>query len=499
MGRLAVTQVSLGIDVGTTSVKVCALDEAGAVAATASSQHGIDAVADGVQVEPDVWWRSVVRALAELAGRVDLSRVAAVGMSGNMSSVVLVGADGDPLGPALLLADGRGGEQIAALPPDVRAAIARATGNAPQTVFSLSSLLWWRAAAPDTLGRATAWLSAKDEVRRRLTGEVATDPTDAYNSLLLTAGGWDERLVESVGLERRLFPPVLPSAAVAGAVSAGAAAATGIPAGTPVATGSGDVAAALTGMGGLPDGVLAVSLGTSVTLMAGLGGGERPPLPAAASGALTVHPTADGSWFALGSLLTGGLAVNWLRSLLGTDAIAVAPSPLDADVELQFLPYLAGTGSPDYVPAATGTILGITPSTTAPQIAAALLESVAFDLADLVDRLGADRWTRVVVSGGGRHIDAWPQILADVLGLPVDVVEDSDLSALGAAVHGWRAAGRAVARALTARSVAPRQDTRQTWEERRRRHTVARAASLDLSSTLLSGERKATHDPHRHR
>jgi len=396
--------LSLGIDLGTTSVKVAALTGAGQLAGAAASHHGIDEHTDGVQADPGVWWASLLRALSDLGDQVDLTRVCTIGLSGNMSSVVLVDEANKPLGPALLLADPRGADEIARLPDEIRRQILEATGNEPGTVFALSSLLWWREHDPETMARATAWLSAKDYLRLGLTGDVTTDPTDAYNSLLLRDGQWDDALIAAVGLERRIFPPLLASDAVAGRLHAQAAAVTGLPAGVPIATGSGDVAAALAGMGGLPTGTLAVSLGTSVTLMAALGDGPRPSLPQDAQGAMTVHPAADGSWFALGSLLTGGLALNWLRSLVGSEALADAGPDPDAGDLLMFLPYLAGTGSPDYVPTATGTILGITPATTAAQVVAALLEAVAFDLAGLVDRLDGQSWSRVIVSGGGGRV-----------------------------------------------------------------------------------------------
>lgn len=484
--------LSLGIDLGTTSVKVAALTAAGELVGGAASHHGIDEHAGGVQADPAVWWASVLRALSDLGDQVDLARVCTVGLSGNMSSVVLVDEAHRPLGPALLLADARGADEISRLPDEIRGQILEATGNEPGTVFALSSLLWWREHHLETIGCATAWLSAKDYLRLGLTGHVATDPTDAYNSLLLRDGQWDDALIAAVGLERRIFPQLVASDAVAGRLHAQAGAVTGLPAGVPVATGSGDVAAALAGMGGLPTGTLAVSLGTSVTLMAALGDGPRPSLPQDAQGAMTVHPAADGSWFALGSLLTGGLALNWLRSLVGSEALAdVSPDPDPGDL-LTFLPYLAGTGSPDYVPTATGTILGITPSTTAAQLVGALLEAVAFDLAGLVDRLGGQRWSRVIVSGGGGRIAAWPQVIADILGTPVDVLDQPDLSALGAAVLGWRAVGDAVSPALTTQTFAQRSANVPAWDVRRRRYELARGLALDLTRKILATQREAS-------
>jgi xylulokinase len=477
---------SLGIDLGTTSVKVLALDSRGEALAVASSHHGLDGTTDGVQADPEVWWQSLLSALGDLA--VDLADAVAIGFSGNMSSVVLVDDELAPVAPALLLADIRGADQLGALDSSLRDRIRLASGNEPQIVFSLSSLLWWAATDVTTLDRATAWLSAKDFLRARLTGIVATDPTDAYNSLLVSEGKWDTGLIGDLGLPVRLFPQLLASGASGGSVTAPAALLTGLPTGITVATGSGDVAASLAGIGGLSSTSLAVSLGTSATLTAGLAPAGRRPDFAPGTG-LTIHPAADGSWFALGSLLTGGLALNWLRSLVGTKPIAAASASPNASDRLVFLPYLAGTGSPDFVGAASGTILGITPSTTPEQLVGALLEAIAFDIAGLVDNLGSS-YERIVISGGGGRVTAWPNVFADVLGLPVDVLDEPDLSAVGAAVLGWQALGTAVEPSAGRRQVLPDPATAPDWKVRRNRYESARRLLLELTTTLTTETQK---------
>jgi xylulokinase len=478
---------SLGIDLGTTSVKVLALDSRGEVLAVAHSHHGLDDSAAGVQADPEVWWRSLLSALGDLDA--DLADAMTVGFSGNMSSVVLVDDELVPVAPALLLADTRGTEQLGLLDPDLRARIARGSGNEPQIVFSLSSLLWWAATDVTTLDHATAWLSAKDFLRARLTGVVGTDPTDAYNSLLVNDGAWDEDLIEDLGLPLRLFPPLMGSGSRAGSITPAASGLTGLPAGIAVAAGSGDVAAALAGMGGLSSTSLAVSLGTSATLTAGLAPPGVRPYFAPGTG-LTVHPAADGSWFALGSLLTGGLALNWLRGLAGAAPIAAASAVPSVGDRLVFLPYLAGTGSPDFVGEATGTILGITPSTTPEQIVGALLEAIAFDIASLVDNLGTS-YERVIISGGGGRVEAWPVVFANVLGLPVDVLDEPDLSAVGAAVLGWQALGAEVEPRAGRREVVPDPATATDWNVRRARYESARRLVLELTTTLTTEQKAA--------
>jgi len=483
---------SLGIDLGTTSVKVLALDQTGQVLAVSSSQHGIEASPVGVQANPEEWWQSLLRAMKDLGGQVRMADVVALGFSGNMSSVVLVDDDGMAIAPALLLADSRGSEQLAALTYEQRERIVTVTGNVPETLFSLASLLWWNAVRSDILDRATVWLSAKDYLRARLTGVLATDPTDAYNSLLISGVSWNTELIDSLGLRRSLFPPLLHSSSLGGSVHAAAAEKTGIPEGTVVAMGSGDVAAAITGMGGLSRDQLAISLGTSATVMAALDRGVRPAPPRDAVGAMSVHPSADGTWFALGSLLTGGLALNWLRSIVGSEPIAEAEAIPSRSNQLVFLPYLAGTGSPDFISSATGMILGVSPTTTAKQLVEALCEAIAFDIAALVERLGAQAYNHVVVSGGGSRVQAWPQILADVLRLPVKVLDQPDLSAVGAAIYGWEALGMEVMPQNAGSTLTPHLETEFAWEIRRRRFEHARKLSLELSARLNSPQRKAT-------
>jgi xylulokinase len=463
---------TLGIDVGTTSVKALILDEAGDVVDSAAAHHGISDDANRVEVDPDRWWESLRRAVRALA--VPLDKVAAVGFSGNMSSVVLVDDGLVPLRPAILLADTRGAEQLATLPDDVTASIVDASGNVPETVFSLSSLLWLRDHEPDTLQASASWLSSKDFLRARLTGTVMTEPTDAGNSLLLRDGTWDDSLIAALRLPRRIFPPLTSAEAGAGVVTAAAAEATGLPVGIPVAVGAGDVAAALVGSGGLAADQLAVSLGTSATLMAALGDQRLAPR---ALNKLTVHADADGGVFALGSLLTGGLALNWLRDSLGTTALAAAGSEPPVG-ELFFLPYLAGSGSPDFVPEMRGTVYGITPATRPEHLVTALMEAISFDIAELIDAVGGD-YRRIVLSGGGSRLPAWPQVLADVTGIPVTRFDAPDLSAIGAAVLAWRLLGVAVTAAGEHADVLPRTHYSERWRRRRGAYRAARSHALD--------------------
>jgi xylulokinase len=454
-----VSPVTLGVDIGTTSVKAILLDTERRVVALAGNEHGIVRRPGVVEADPRLWWDSVCAATRQLAARAPgpMEQVAAVGLTGNMSSVVLLDSRLEPLGNAPLLADSRGEHQLAALPADLRELVFARTRNHPASAFSLSTLLYLRDEAPGLLDRTRVVISAKDYIRLCLTGTVGTDVTDAYNSLLIAADGadWDAELVEATGLPRRIFPAVYPSAQPAGAVSQQAAERTGIPAGVPVVTGAGDIAAGALGAGATEPGDVLISLGTSVTALAPVRRGSGSDW----LGSLTYHPAASNasgtsgtSGLALASLLTGGLALNWLRELLGADAIAAdAADPPTADDPLVFLPHLAGTGSPRFEPYVQGTLVGLRPSTRGADIVRALFEATGFEIAEALTLLGAARGGEILVSGGGTRLPAWPQTLSDILGRPVTICADPDVSAVGAACLAWEGlTGQAITKPPTA-------------------------------------------------
>jgi xylulokinase len=404
--------------------------------------------------------------------------ITGVGLSGNMSSVVLVDGQARPLAPAILLADPRGRRQLDTLDGPTVAGITERTGNGPATVFSLATLLWLRDERPELLAQARAWLSAKDYIRLRLTNLAATDRTDAYNSLLVPAatGSWDWELIAHLGLPRTIFPDVRGSDEVVGSITAEAAAATGLRAGLPVVAGAGDMAALVTGAGAPGPGTLVVSLGTSVTALACRPVDETPRWRPG----LTWHPAAERRQsFQLASLLTGGLALNWLRELTGADPHTVAPGPLPVENPLVFLPHLAGAGVPDLRETAHGSLLGLRPSSTAAELVTALYEAIAFELADVLDVLGPDSVQRVVLTGGGSRLPAWCRAIADVLGRSTAVLDQPELSALGAARLGWAGiGGLPPPPSSTGHTLEPEPAGRSAWLARRTRYRRARAASL---------------------
>ncbi|MDW5595612.1 FGGY family carbohydrate kinase [Conexibacter stalactiti] len=477
----------LGLDVGTSSVKALVLDGDGEVLECRSAAHALTPTPGAVEADPRGWWEAALAAIAQLDA--PLAEIAAIGLSGNMSSVVLLDGDGAPLRPAPLLADTRGGAELDALPADVRAALAERSRNPVNAISSLASLLWLRDHDAGTFARARAWVSAKDWIRLRLTGELLSDSTDAHNALVHdpASGDWDRELIARVGLDPALFPPLRDGGAAGGALTAEAATLTGLSAGIPVAVGGGDMATAAVGAGAAQPGTLALSLGTSVTAIAPLGAAGAAAFADDWRGKLTLHPLPGGRGaFALASLLTGGLALNWLRALGGGTipelpaGEAVVPDPSDP---LIFVPQLSGAGSPDFAPELRGALLGLTPHTGGARIALALFEAIAFELAEIVALVeaGGTPVGRIVATGGGANIDAWVQTLADVLATPVELLVHHDVSAIGAALLAREALGQPLPPALAgrvARRVMPRPQHAGAWQARAARYREARALAL---------------------
>lgn len=475
----------LGLDVGSSSVKALVLDGAGEVLECRSAAHALTPTPGAVEADPQGWWEASLAAIAQLDTPLD--QLAAIGLSGNMSSVVLLDGDGAPLRPAPLLADPRGGAELDALPADVRAALAERSRNPVNAISSLASLLWLRDHDAAAFARARAWVSAKDWIRLRLTGELCSDSTDAHNALVHdpATGDWDRKLIARVGLDPALFPPLRDGGASGGVLTAEAAALTGLPAGIPVAVGGGDMATAALGAGASQPGTLALSLGTSVTAIAPLGAAGADAFADDWRGKLTLHPLPGGRGaFALASLLTGGLALNWLRALCGgqlpelPSGDSVVPDPAN---ELIFVPQLSGAGSPAFAPELRGALLGLTPHTGGADIALALFEAIAFELAEIVALVGPGSVDRIVATGGGANIDAWVQTLADVLAAPVELLACNDVSAIGAALLAREALGQPLPPALAgrvARRVEPRPEHAGAWQARAARYREARALAL---------------------
>lgn len=430
----------LGIDVGTSAVKVALVDDRGTVVATGRRDHAVSAPTAGwAESDPQHWWRGTVAATREVvAGRG--ADVASIGLSGQMHGVVLTGTDGHTLRPAVLWADARSDPQLRAyrrLPAPLRERL----GNPPVAGMAGPTLAWLAEHEAGTLERAQWALQAKDWLRLRLVGDAATEPSDASATLLwdVTADSWNTEVADILGVPTRLLAPVMPSASVAGTLTEGAAAALGVSMGVPVAAGAADAAAAAVGTGLVDTGSLQLTIGTGAQLTT--------PVDAQTTQVGCTHQyraAASNGWYAMAATLNAGLALGWVRRVTGVtwdELYDRADRPLLPDAPL-FLPHLAGERTPYLDAGLRGAWVGLGLDHGRDDLLASALQGVALSIRDALDALGDTAPAGPVrLAGGGSSHPAWRRLLADVLDRPLVAVDAPDASARGAALLGAVAVG----------------------------------------------------------
>ncbi|MBE3001237.1 hypothetical protein IDM40_21445 [Nocardiopsis sp. HNM0947] len=438
------TTATLGIDLGTTGVKVIALDtETGRVVAEAAGEYPTLHPEPGAhEQDPRAWWAAARDALRTVTAALGDHRVIAVGLSGQMHSLLLTDAAGEAVGAAMTWADRRVGADTGRLAADPR--FRDRAGNEPVDAFTAPKLAWLARTDPGRLARAHRLVSAKDHLRFHLTGTWATDTTDAVGTLLYDVheGRWSPELWRAVGATPDLAARVLAPDAAAGSVTARAARATGLPEGTPVATGAGDVPAAVLGSGVTHRSQVCLNAGTAAQVM-------RPTEEAdAGAGFLFGAAYGEAPFLAMASLYAAGAALRWAgRTLLGagedlSEVAATAPAGSDG---LTYLPFMYGATLPRKDDAALGGFLGQREAHDRAALVRAVVEGVAFGCADAVGAVsaiageaGPPREIRLV--GGVTRSALWREAFASVVDADVCLVPEGG-SPRGAALLGLSAAG----------------------------------------------------------
>ncbi|HVH69223.1 MAG TPA: xylulokinase [Gemmatimonadales bacterium] len=436
----------LGLDVGTSGVKAILVNPSGAVEANATSPLTLETPRPGwAEQDPEAWWeasRAAIRgALTQRPG----ARVVAIGISGQMHSSVFLDRAGTVIRPALLWSDGR-------TTAECREIEERAGGesrlrdwvcNPALEGFTLPKVLWLRNHEPAAFARLAKVLLAKDFVRFRLTGTVATEPSDASGTLMFDPAHvcWSREMVRAVGLAPSLLPDVGGSHEVLGQVTERAAALTGLLPGTPVVGGGADNACGAAGVGAITPGEAVSSWGTSGTVLA-------PTAQPRVDPGLRAHTfchVAAGVWYVMGVVLSAGGAFAWYRDQVARDlgeadrdgrlteeAVAV---PIGAD-GVTFLPYLQGERTPHRDAALRGAFVGLSLAHSRAHLTRAVLEGVCFALRDsvtILHELGLAP-SYLLLTGGGARNPLIRQLQADIFGLPVTTVNREEGPAYGAAL-----------------------------------------------------------------
>jgi xylulokinase len=448
----------IGIDIGTSGTKAIVVDPAdGRVVAGASAEYPM-ATPRPLWAEQDArdWWRATGEATrAALAkARKALGRpvdVGGVGLSGQMHGVVLVGDDGDPVTPAVIWCDGRSAEECREITERVGAdRLIQLTSNPALVGFSAPKLLWIRKHLPEAYARARRFLLPKDYVRFKLTGEAASEVSDASGTLLFDVGNrrWSRPMLDALEIDPALLPSVHESTEVSARVSAAGAEALGIPVGTPVVGGGGDQAAGAVGTGIVRAGVISSTIGTSGVVFAYSAAPVRDP-----KGRVhTFCHAVPGAWHVMGVTQGAGLSLRWFRDEVAgpaeraaaeaaghdiydvlTEQAAAAPAGSEG---LLFLPYLMGERTPHLDPQARGVWCGLTGAHRRAHLVRSVLEGVTYSLRDCLEIVRELDLPvgEVRASGGGGKSELWRQMQADVFGREVVTVNAAEGPAFGAAL-----------------------------------------------------------------
>jgi xylulokinase len=437
------SDVLVGLDVGTSAVKAVAISYDGAVLGLAEEPYPLSTPQPGwAEQDPEDWWRAAQAALARIPE-------GPIGLSGQMHGLVALDAENRVIRPAILWNDVRTEVECAEIEALVGFdRLVELTGNRALAGFTAPKLLWLRRHEPESYARIRRVLLPKDYLHLKLTGEIATDVSDASGTLLFDVGkrNWSAEMCKALEIPLEWLPEALESTAMGGA---------------------GDQAAAALGVGIDRPGLVSVALGTAGIVFAVLPRYS----PDAQARVHTFCHAVPGTWHAMGVMLSGGGSFAWLSDLFGAD-----PATLDAEAArwapgtegLLFAPYLSGERTPHSDPNARGAFTGLSLRHDRGALARVTMEGVAYGLRDsleLLRELGVDDAVGRI-SGGGSRSDLWTSIVASVLDLPLERTECDAGSAFGAALLAgvregvFADAGEAVARCVR---VTERIEPDQTW------------------------------------
>ncbi|MGA9622961.1 MAG: xylulokinase, partial [Bryobacteraceae bacterium] len=423
----------LGIDIGTGGTRALLVDAGGAVRAASTSPHEDMRMERPLWAEqrPENWWDACVEAIRGVLAQAGVPgrQVKGIGLSGQMHGLVILDSAGRVVRPALIWCDQRSQAQVDAVNAKIgRENILKFTANPVLTGFTLPKLLWVRDNEPRNFDRVSTMLLPKDYVRFKLTGDFATEVSDASGTAVFDVVNrrWSLEMMDGLGLDRGILPKCYESSEVTGRVTPQVAELTGLQAGTPVVGGGGDQAASAVGNGIVEAGTVSCTLGTSGVVFAHM---EKVAYDAAGRVHTFCHAVRD-KWHVMGVTQGAGLSLQWFRNQLapGTEYDALtaeaAQSPPGAQ-GLFWLPYLMGERTPHLDATARGGWIGLTARHTRADLIRAVIEGVCYsqrDCLDIIEALGVAA-TSVRASGGGARSAFWRQLLAGILNKRVVTLE----------------------------------------------------------------------------
>ena len=417
----------IGVDLGTSAVKLLLVDEKGAILNSVTREYPLIFPQPGwCEQNPAEWWRACVEGMGALLKGFDASRVAGIGCGGQMHGLVVLDDKDQVIRPAILWNDGRTEKEVAYLNEEIgKKKISEYTANIAFAGFTAPKLLWMRKNEPENFARISKIMLPKDYINYRLTGIHCCDYSDASGILLLDVQHkrWSREMLDICGVRESQLPRLYESYEVVGNLTPEAANAWGLPENVKVVAGAGDNAAAAVGTGTVKDGSCNISLGTSGTIFIASDKFGVDPY-----NALHSFAHANGHYHLMGVVLSAASCNKWLcDEILKTKDYAGEQQDITRDDlgrnPVFFLPYLMGERSPINDVNARGTFVGLSMDTRRQDVVLSVLEGVAFAMRDsyeIAKALNIPIKSSKLCGGGGKS-PLWRQIMANVLGLPIEI------------------------------------------------------------------------------
>jgi len=438
----------IGIDIGTSGTKSVLFDTDGNIIASATEEYPLYQPEIGwAEQDPADWWNAVKNTLSEITKSAADGIIRGVGLSGQMHGLVMLDDNNEVIRKSIIWCDGRTSEEC----KDIERIIGHdrlieITANPALTGFTASKIMWVKKHEPENFARCRHILLPKDYIRFMLTGEYATEVSDASGMQLLDVKGrcWSKEVCEKLGVDMSMLGKMYESAEATGTVHNEASKLTGLPVGTVVAGGGGDNAAAAIGTGVYKNGKAFTTVGTSGVVFAHT---DKPVIDKGGR----VHTfccAVPGEWHVMGVTQAACLSLNWFKNTLAKD---VSYKELDELCEnipiganrLLYLPYLMGERTPILDSNAKGAFIGLSAAHTAADLGRAVVEGVSYSLKSCLDvlvEMGIET-SDMTVCGGGSKSELWRKMLADVFAVDVKRLASSESAALGAAILGGCAGG----------------------------------------------------------
>ncbi|MGN0773880.1 MAG: xylulokinase [Candidatus Ventricola sp.] len=437
----------IGIDLGTSSVKLLLMDELGAIHQQVTREYPLEFPQPGwSQQAPEDWKDAVLSGLQELTANCDKRQIAGIGTGGQMHGLVVLDRDDNVIRPAILWNDGRTAAQVDYLNGVIgKQTLSERTANIAFAGFTAPKILWMKENEPENFARIAKIMLPKDYVNYVLTGVHCCDYSDASGMLLLDVAHkrWSPEMLELCGVSEAQMPALYESYETVGTLKPEIAQLLGFPQGVKVCAGAGDNAAAAVGTGVVGDGGCNISLGTSGTVFI-----SSKQFGVDPNNALHAFAHADGGYHLMGCMLSAASCNKWfMDDILRTKDYAGEQAPITDDRlganHVYFLPYLMGERSPINDTNARGAFIGMSMDTSRADMTQAVLEGVAFAIRDSVEvakSLGIPL-TSSMLCGGGAKSPLWRKILANVLNMPLTIPASEQGPGMGGAMLAMVACG----------------------------------------------------------